>query len=449
MAPRALLTPKAVLSSSPRGSTMKRNSCLGLLALIAATTSGAFASEMRFIQIEASSREERSAIVHLGASIEATRSGSVWAIANPREISALEKNGFKILGNFDLSVARGGHESSFDFPSDDSLFHNFDRTVSALQDMQKKNSDLVALQSIGKSVEGRDIWALHINSNATDLKTGNSARPGVIYMGNHHAREHLSAEVPILFAKYLLDHRRDEAISKLLGSRDIWIIPMINPDGVEFDIKDGDYQVWRKNRRDNKDGTFGVDLNRNYSYEWGTGGSDTDTESEIYMGPKPFSEPETIAIRDFVDTHLNAKVLLTFHTYSELILYPWGHTYDTVPNAKDLATFKKMASTMAQWNHYTPEQTSSLYIASGDTTDWAYATHGIFAFTFEMSPGSEGQGGFYPGEKMITKVFNDNLKPCMYLLQVADNPYKVLARTPTGMLHNYVQPVGLDAGDLN
>jgi carboxypeptidase T len=198
--------------------------------------------------------------------------------------------------------------------------------------------------------------------------------------------------------------------------------------------------MWRKNRRDNQDGEFGVDLNRNYSYKWGTGGSDTDTSSEVYMGPAPFSEPETRAIRDFITVHANTKVLLTFHTFSELVLYPWGYTYDKVGNIKDAAAFVKMAKTMAAWNHYTAEQTSSLYIASGDTTDWAYGEKGIFAFTFELSPDSMDGGGFYPGAQMIDKVFKDNLQPCLYLIDVAGDPYKVLDNQPTGWLKHYVEP---------
>jgi carboxypeptidase T len=395
---------------------------------------------MRFIQVAAQTKEQRSAIVDAGMSIEATRSDSVWGFANQSAIRKLEARGFTILGNYDFATGRGGHEGTFDFPQGDERFHTYQRTIDALQQMQARNPDIVRLQSIGKSTEGRDLWAIHINTSKADLDAGKSSKPGAIFMGNHHAREHVSLEIPLMLAQYLLDHRRETTISKLLDTRDLWIIPMVNPDGAEFDVATGEYQYWRKNRRDNGDGTFGVDLNRNYGYGWGTGGSDKDTSSDIYMGPAPFSEPETRAIRDFVEAHLNARVLLTYHTYSELILYPWGGKYDPVSNQKDHDAFEKMATTMAGWNHYKPEQASQLYIASGDTCDWAYGTHGIFAFTFELSPNSEFGGGFYPGEGIIDKVFNDNLKPALYLMDLADNPYKVLGNQPTGFLHDYVEP---------
>jgi carboxypeptidase T len=135
------------------------------------------------------------------------------------------------------------------------------------------------------------------------------------------------------------------------------------------------------------------------------------------------------------------KVLLSFHTFSELILYPWGYTYDGISKTKDVEAYKKMATTMAQWNHYTPEQSSALYIASGDTTDWSYGELGIFSFTFELSPSGMNGGGFYPGQKVIDKVFKDNLQPCLYLLRVAGNPYQVVDSEPqTEWLKSYVQP---------
>ena len=415
-------------------------STLALTAFSAVAWSQETNSASRFIQIAATTQQERSAIANLGVSLEAFRSDSVWGFASASVLKRVQAAGLTVLSDLDYSVGRGGHESMLDFPQGDERFHDYKKTLAALADMVNKNADIARLQKIGKSLEGRDIVAIHINTTPEALMSNASTKPGVIFMGNHHAREHLSLEIPLMLAKYLLDNRDDAKISALLDTRDIWVVPMVNPDGAEFDISTGTYQSWRKNRRDNGDGTFGVDLNRNYGYKWGTGGSDTDTSSDVYMGKEPFSEPETQVMRDFVNAHLNAKVLLTFHTFSELILYPWGHTNDAIDNAKDKQVFEKMATTMADWNHYKPEQSSALYIASGDTTDWAYGEHGIFAFTFELSPNSMSGGGFYPGAGVIDKVFSDNLKPCMYMIDVADDPYKVLDNSPSGFLTNYVEP---------
>jgi carboxypeptidase T len=319
-----------------------------------------------------------------------------------------------------------------------------------LEDLAKKHSDIAKLHVIGQSLEGRDIFALQINSDGRSLMEGQSTRPGAIFMGNHHAREHLSNEVPLMTAEYLLEHRDDPRISRLIDSRDLWFLPMVNPDGVEYDIEGTSYRSWRKNRRQNANGTFGVDLNRNYSYMWGTGGSSTNPSSDTYMGPTPFSEPETQAVRDFVANHLNATVLVSFHTFSELILYPWGHKYAPIEKERDLQVYRKMATTMSEWNGYTPQPSSDLYIASGDTTDWSYGTYGIFSFTFELSPKSMWQGGFYPGAGMIDRVFQDNLRPCLYLMELANDPYQVLnSGTPQWLQAPLATPISEDALKLS
>ena len=395
----------------------------------------------RWVQIGARDKHERSAIANEGVSIEAIRTDSIWGFATETQLAQLRKKGFRVLGNFDFNLGRGGHQGGFDFPAKDAKYHNYSETVSALKMLASSHADIVRLTSIGKTIEGRDIWAIHINTSPEALANNSSSKPGIFYVGNHHAREHLSVEVPLMFAQHLLKNRDDPAISQLLNTRDIWIVPMLNPDGAEFDISTGSYKYWRKNRRDNGDGTFGVDLNRNYGHGWGTGGSSKDSSSDIYMGPTPFSEPETIAIKSFVESQPNIKILLSFHTFSELILYPWGGKYDPISNKQDLMVYEKMAKTMAGWNKYKPQQASDLYIASGDTTDWAYGERGIFAFTFELSPANQGgPGGFYPGAGMIDKAFQDNLKPCLYLLDLADDPHRAVSGSNFGFLKNYVAP---------
>lgn len=405
----------------------------------------------RFIQVAAKNSDERSKLANTGFSIEAIRSDSVWGFASKNTLKKIKKLHFKVLGNFDYGVSRGGHDQMFDFPTKDARYHNLQETIDALNLIEKNNSDNAKVVSIGKSVESRDIWAIHFNTDKTALSSNQSNKPGIVFMGAHHAREHLSVEIPLMLAQYLMNFKTDPQVQALLETRDIWIIPMVNPDGAEYDIATGSYQLWRKNRVDNQDGTHGVDLNRNYSFKWGTGGSSNDTSDETYMGPKAFSEPESSAIRDFVDSHLNLKILLSFHSFSELILYPWGHTKTSISKADDLKIFEKMATTMAKWNGYTPEQSSDLYIASGDTTDWAYGVHGIFAFTFELSPNGGGGGfpgiggpdprqGFYPGPAVINQVFGANINPCMYLIDMADDPKKSLVTAPTAYLQNYVEP---------
>ncbi|MCM0605182.1 MAG: zinc carboxypeptidase [Xanthomonadaceae bacterium] len=402
---------------------------LSLSALVLLMGSVSFAADTkRFIEVEAFDKYDRTELADLGMSIEAFYSDSVWGFVNEKELKEIRKAGFRIFGNFNPATARGGHDKVFGFPQGDERFHDYKEIGDALSVLEKDNSDILKIHSIGKTHENRDMYAIHINTSADAMKRKKSNKPGFVIFGNHHAREHLSAEIPLMFAQYLMANRKDSTIKNLLETRDIWIIPMVNPDGVEHDLTGNKYKMWRKNRRDNKDGTFGVDLNRNYGFHWNEGGSSSNTDSDVYMGKDPFSEPETQAIRKFISERENIKVLLSVHTFSELILYPWSYSYDPIKNEKDQKTFDAMAKTMAKWNKYTPQQSSDLYIASGETCDWAYGEYGIFAFTFELSPRDMWDGGFYPGAKVIDGVFEANLRPMLYLLDLADDPYRALEK---------------------
>ncbi len=378
-----------------------------------------------WVEVEADSRQERNIVADAGISIEEVAPDKVAGYALPESLRELRAKGlsFKVL-------ELGQKFTGLDFPSEDAAFHNYDELKAGLEELAAKAPDLVSLFPIGAGFQGkRQILALRINSAAKGTEP--STRPGIVFMGTHHAREHLSTEVPFLLAKHLIENRAKPEIAGLLANRDIHIIPMVNPDGVEFDVSGGRYHMHRKNMRPNSDGSVGVDLNRNYGFHWGEGGASDNPRSDTYRGEKPFSEPETQAIRDFVEARKNLKILLSFHTFSELILYPWGHSNDPIPDTQALSAYKAMAQTMAGMNGYTPQQSSDLYIASGDTTDWAWGTHKIFSFTFELTPKSMWNGGFYPGAGAINGTFAANLRPALYLIGLAEDPYKAGAPAVT------------------
>ncbi len=323
------------------------------------------------------------------------------------------------------------------FPTVDAAFHDFAEVQFEIDSLVKTYPQLVTRVSIGTSISGRDLTGVRISSSALQ-----DSLPTAIFIGCHHAREHLSVEVPLMLAQHLAkNYATDARIRQLLDTREVWVVPMLNPDGAEYDIVSGSYRFWRKNRRDNGDGTFGVDLNRNYGGFWGGPGSSSSTSSDTYKGTAEFSEPETAAVRDFVRARKHASVLLSFHTFSELVLWPWGHTDDLVPNDRDRAVFETMGKKMAEWNHYTPQKSSDLYLASGDTTDWAYDELKLFAFTFELSPSSMFGGGFYPGAAAIEPTFKANLEPTLYLIDNADDPYAVLGKNGRRLLG--IDPLGI------
>ncbi len=392
---------------------------------------GASAGDPRmWVTLLAPDRAARNRVAAAGVSIEEVLGERVSGVATPEALAQLSAEGIAVL-------ERGGLQQHFgplDFPPEDAAFHNYAEMEAALKAMPGAAPDLASLIPIGKSHQGRQLWAIRLNSDARG--TAPSAKPGIVFMGTHHAREHLSTEVPLLLAKHLVENRAKPEIAKLLATRDIYFIPMVNPDGVEYDLSGDRYHMHRKNLRANSDGSVGVDLNRNYGFGWGGGGASTNPRSDTYRGPSAFSEPESLAIKAFVEARPNLKILLSYHTFSELILYPWGHLDDPIPDKKALAAFKAMANSMAQMTGYTPQQSSELYIASGDTCDWAWGEKNIFAFTFELTPKSMWDGGFYPGAKAIQSTFLNNIRPALYLMDLADDPYRAggpsLQRIATG-----------------
>lgn len=402
-----------------------------LIPALALANSGP-ADGQHWAGIKAKDKYERTTLVNMGFDIEAVRDDMAYGFADEAVIEKIETKGFNVTAHFPASEIK-----ALDFPTGDAVYHNYTEMNAELDALVARFPALAHKFTIGKSLEGRDIVGIRISPHVQDGLTP-SSMPAMVLMGGHHAREHLSMEMPLLFAKQLLENRDGETL-RLLDTRDIFIIPMVNPDGAEFDVSTGSYQMWRKNRSPNNGNRCaGVDLNRNYGYRWGTGGSSNQPCNDTYMGPSAFSEPETRAIKAFVEGHPNIKVLLTLHTFSELILYPWGHQYDGIQNAQHKAAFETMARTMAGWNHYTPEQSSELYITSGDTVDWAYGTLGIFAFTFELSPSGGGFGGgdgFYPGPNAIASTFQANIKPMMYLLDLADDPLRAAFRPETTLFY--------------
>lgn len=401
---------------------------LGLLAIggiaCASLTVGSNEADRFWIKVHATNSVERTAIANTGVSIEAVRDEYVVAIGSQSDLDRLQRTG-KVETFYPLQQPT----NALDFPSEDSAYHNYTEVLADLNTLLQENTDVTESIVLGRTVEGREIRGIRIS---TDLRNA-SSKPGIFYVGGHHAREHLSVEMPLRFAQNFLREYRNgnPRIVRLVQTRDIHIIPALNADGLEYDIASGRYQYWRKNRRNNGGSSYGVDLNRNYGYQWGTGGSSKNPGSETFMGPTPFSEPETVAVKNYLETHRNITTVLSFHTFSELILYPWGHTDAPISEMRDRQVHEVMARKMATWNGYTPQKTSELYIASGDLTDWAYGTLKMITFTFELDPADQwSSGGFYPGAAIIDSVVQKNTEPALYLMEYADNPYRVLETNP-------------------
>ncbi len=395
-----------------------KNLILGLALL----SSSAMARNMNLVEFTASTPQERSLIGNL-IHLDGMNGDTVFSAVNDHDLELIKTHLPFLLSNITTIETEDNPGQEEEYPQGDEKFYTYEEMKAKFEELQKNYPQIVRMISFGRSFEGRELYGLHITNHSNK-----KSKPGILITGSHHAREHLSTDVPVRVAEKIILNSNQDKIKNLIETREIYFLPMLNPDGAMWDIRGRNYKIWRKNMRSSgTSAPYGVDLNRNYSQGWGGPGSSDRPASDIYRGPNPFSEPETKAVKKFIEENDNISVLLSFHSFSELILYPWGNTTAPLPSERDQRAYEIMAEEMAKWNNYQPMQASELYVASGDTCDWAWADHGIFCFTFELSPKYQwGPGGFYPGADAIDPAVDDNYNPVVYLIDLADNPYKVI-----------------------
>jgi hypothetical protein len=322
-----------------------------------------------------------------------------------------------------------------------SVYRSFDKPLTGIRATLQAwaaADTLLHLDSIGASVQGRPILAVKIGA-AADAPN----RPNVLFMGTHHAREWVSTEMAMRLIRWLAD----SAPPGLLAARDVWVIPVENPDGYQYTFTND--RFWRKNRRDNGDGTFGVDLNRNYPEFWGydNAGSSGATANETYRGPGPASEPETKAIMAFHAAH-PPVASVSYHTYSGLVLYPYGFRDGAL--APDLPIYRALGGTDVLpavrdsvpdtfHAYYHPGPGWNLYPTNGEYTDWAYRAHRTIAFTTELTsgcctPDSNFYYGFvFPDDSgLVDRVFHDNLPFALAVIAAAGDPSQATGTTGAG-----------------
>jgi parallel beta-helix repeat protein len=304
-------------------------------------------------------------------------------------------------------------------------YHNYTEIMNTLIFLNYSFPNIVDVFSIGKSWQGRDIYCIRLTN-----ETNTRPKPKLLFVGYHHARELISAELPLYFAvEAATKFGVNETITYMLNYSEIYIIPALNVDGFEAvsqnewqrknlhsfdedndglldedppDDEDGDgyiedlfywdgtnyYFIRWEGIDDDNDGLLnedwvgGVDLNRNYGYQWDAqcqSGSPNPWD-EDYRGPAPFSEPETQAIRDLALNH-NFKYAISFHSGAECVVYPWGYTTE---DPTDKEKFEEIASEIAQLTGVWYSQSGDWYTTSGVWDDWMYGNRSTFAFTCEI-----------------------------------------------------------------
>jgi len=219
----------------------------------------------------------------------------------------------------DFEAQTAGREGGPDGPWFDA-YKTYDQINAYLQTLADLRPDIATVITIGTSIEGRTIKGLEI----TGAAPGPDVR-GVLFNGCQHSREWVASMATTYIADQLIRlHGSDPAITQLVDSTIFYVLPVVNVDGFVYTWTTN--RLWRKNRRNNGNGTFGIDLNRNWSYEWGGVGSSGDPNSDLYRGTAPFSEPETAALRDFLLDRPWVERHADIHSYSQYVLYPWAFT---------------------------------------------------------------------------------------------------------------------------
>ncbi|RLI39848.1 hypothetical protein DRO60_00165 [Candidatus Bathyarchaeota archaeon] len=303
-------------------------------------------------------------------------------------------------------------------------YHDYEELTSILQGLEQAHPDLVELSSIGASWQGRDIWAITITDEGA-----RGDKVGILLVGYHHARERISLEVPLYVTwRLVLEAHRNETIASLLERVVFYVVPALNPDGIWVsevnpwhrknlrpvdddgdglvdedppEDVDGDgtiYWWWNDtasgfegidNDGDglvNEDWPGGVDLNRNYGFHWNDTSADSgssDPSAEDYIGPAPFSEPETRALRDFVLSRPDIELAISYHSGAACVLYPWSYTRDPCPHERELAELAEAYGEVAGLP-YKAGEVPVAYTCSGEWGDWMYAVAHALPLTVEV-----------------------------------------------------------------
>ncbi|KAJ8715137.1 hypothetical protein PYW08_005118 [Mythimna loreyi] len=323
-------------------------------------------------------KEDRS---NMDIMIDASRAVQVAGILNERDIpytiaiadltALLEKE-----QNITVNISKSKPKNM-----DWNNYHTLDTIYSFMECLEAEYPYLCSVQVIGRTAEGRDMKMLKISN-------GVKSNQGVWMDGAIHPREWISPAVVTYLADRIV--RTFNEMPESVTNKDWYILPVLNPDGYVYTHTQD--RMWRKNRARYKE-CIGVDLNRNFSYgfgEKGEEGSSDDPGSIFYRGPKAFSEPETAAVKNTV---LNAptkfKAFLSFHSYGEVIIFPWGYTSESCPDYVDLlegGTAMAKAIYGTSGHTYKVGSTKDLmYYAAGTSIDWSYAVPNIpYSYMIEL-----------------------------------------------------------------
>ncbi len=344
---------------------------------------------------------------------------SHMALANKMrvEFEIIEPDIQQYLSTVDKARAQARERGLGGWYSD---FKTWSQINTRLTQTEQAYPDITSVFTVGTTHEGRNIQGIRIT--APGDTTG---RKQVLWNGCQHAREWVAVMVPMFIVDALVEGWGvDPEITSFLEMSEIIIVPIVNPDGYEYTYEAGGDRFWRKNRRLNSGSCDGVDLNRNWGYEWNGGDStSTSTCSDVYVGPSVFSEPETQAMRDLITTLPNLVAHIDFHSYSQLILEPWASSNNTPPRVNIV---KALSASMSDAIANTHGETyvagtggDLLYLADGVFPDWV-TDRGALSYTVELRP--TGSPGFDLPPEEILPTCEENLAGVLAMLRFLHTP---------------------------
>jgi murein tripeptide amidase MpaA len=340
---------------------------------------------------------------------------------------------------------------------DDAWFTNykqFSEIITYFNAIAAAHPDIASLSDVGDSLQGNDVYALTLTGPDAP---GNLAadRPVVLWNGGQHAREWLSPmTVSYIASKLADDFGSDSRVTEMINNTRIVIVPVMNPDGYLYTWSNE--RFWRKNRRNNGDGTFGVDLNRNWGYEWGGEGASPFSSDDTYHGPQAFSEPETQVMRDLAMSFGDSLVShIDFHTYSQLILWPFGYAEGVQTPEPDRTFFDELSTALSDEIQafsgvfYNPIQSVDLYPAAGTCSDWHYGDLGAKSLTFELRPASgAGFDGFDPPPSIILPTAQENYEAAKLFVERTTLPVSLGVDAPDTVASDSPAAVTLTVSDI-
>jgi murein tripeptide amidase MpaA len=313
--------------------------------------------------------------------------GSNHIRVNAEQLVALEDLGIKyevmvpdVQVMLDEMAKQYVNESAVDWFES---YHTYAEFNTYLTNLTVYFPDLMKSTTVGQSIEGRNIDVYVITGpNATPKKR-------ILWTGMQHAREWISPHTVVYLVTQLVTlYGSNPTVKRYLDSIEFHVIPIVNPDGYVYTWVGSNTRLWRKNRRLNSGGTYGVDLNRNWDDHWGGDGSSGTPSSDTYRGTAPFSELETKAVSGYIVQNAPFEGYIDFHSYSQLVLRPYGWTTMLPPDSAEQKLVGDQISNAIMAVHgkaYTSEPSHQLYFTSGTADDWGYTKVGIkLTYTIEL-----------------------------------------------------------------